>query len=125
MRSVALVLTLLSIACSSSTEPGTAGDPSLLFTNTLDNSYVYVTWRDGQEIFGRDSVAPHTANQCIRFLAQPDSAYWEVTVTEDAQTSAQSYDWFNPADRPAWNVVVSHNTNGSPSIITTETDNPC
>lgn len=110
------------IGCSSSTEPNKAGDPSLLITNNLPFDYVYVTWQDGNAIIGRDSVAPMTALQCVRFLAQPDSAKWIITVTEHSGGSltwaSVGGNWFNPADRPAWNVIVTSQfpPNGTPLI---------
>lgn len=93
-------------ACGSSTDLK-AGDPSILVTNDLPSNWVYVTWKDGQGIVGRDSVAPRTANQCVRFLAQPDSAYWEASATENGSTEIiRSPTWFNPSDRPAWSLHV-------------------
>jgi hypothetical protein len=115
-------------ACSSSTEPSKAGDPSLLFTNNLDHDYVYVTWQDGNAIFGRDSIAPRTANQCVRFTAQPDSARWVITAGETSPgsptpTTSQGGNWFNPEDRPAWNVVVNPGSGGGgPQIVAAEID---
>jgi hypothetical protein len=114
-------------ACGSSTDPSKAGDPSLLITNNLDSTWVYITWRDGAVIEGRDSVPPRTASQCVRFLAQPDSAYWDVRVQVNTIVTTQTYPYFNPADRPAWRVVV-YDKAGSPgpvSILTTLVDTPC
>lgn len=125
MSRIAIALAVLLTACGSSTAPSKAGDPSLLFTNNLPNDYVYVTWQDGEGIIGMDSVAPRTTNQCIRFLAQPDSAKWSVVATEAGQVSRQSYPWFNPANRPAWRVVVSSLAPASPSILTTEVQTAC
>lgn len=100
-----LFLLLSTIACSSST--GLAGDPSILVTNDLPNSWVYVSWKDGQGTLGRDSVAARTT-KCVRFLAQPDSAYWEASATENGYTNVvRSPAWFNPSDRPAWTLNVT------------------
>lgn len=119
---VALFLTLTA-ACGSSTAPGGAKDPSLLFTNNLDSSWVYITWRDGQVIEGRDSIAPRTRSQCVRFLAQPDSAYWTITAHENGGLATATAPYFNPASRPAWSVVVnSVGSVGSPSILVSDID---
>jgi hypothetical protein len=120
-----LFVVLILAACGSSTGPGKAGDPSLLITNDLTSDYVYITWKDGNAIVGRDSVAPRTANQCVRFLAQPDSAYWQATASDNGRVSTQSYPYFNPASRPAWKVVVSVNPGNSPSILTTLVATAC
>lgn len=107
MSRIAIALAVLLTACGSSST-GLAGDPSILVTNDLQSSWVYVTWKDGQGIVGRDSVAPRTANHCVRFLAQPDSAYWEATATENGSLSTvrSPGPWFNPASRPAWSLHV-------------------
>jgi hypothetical protein len=123
MRNLSVLFLLFAaLACGSSTAPGKAGDPSLLITNNLDASYVYITWQDGNAIVGKDSIPPRTANQCVRFLAQPDSAQWIITATENGATASQGGNFFNPADQPAWTVVVSSAGStpgsGSPSIIT-------
>lgn len=113
-------------ACGSSTGPGKAGDPSLLFTNNLQSSYVYITWQDGQSIIGRDSIPPRTIGQCVRFLAQPDSAKWVVTATENGGLATETTPYFNPASRPAWDVVVtSSGSVGSPQIIARDVDTAC
>lgn len=92
-------------ACGSSTAPG--GDPAILVTNGLPASWVYVNWKDGRGTLGRDSVAARTS-KCVRFLAQPDSAYWEAIATENGYTTTvRSPEWFNPADRPAWTLAVT------------------
>lgn len=102
MRRLLVLLSVL--ACSSST--GLAGDPTILVTNDLPADWVFVNWKDGQGILGRDSVAPRTV-KCVRFLAQPDSAYWEATATENnSTTGVRSPSWFNPASRPAWTLRV-------------------
>jgi hypothetical protein len=107
MRTLLLSALFLSIvACGGSTEPN-AGDPSILVTNDLPASWVYVNWKDGQGIVGRDSVAARTA-KCVRFTAQPDSAYWEAYATENGYTNTvRSPAWFNPADRPAWTLAAT------------------
>jgi hypothetical protein len=124
MRASLVLLILALAACGSSTEPNKAGDPSLLITNNMPADYVFVTWQDGNAIIGRDSVAPHTANQCVRFTAQPDSAKWlivimdsQLGVSPDRATSTLGGAWFNPADRPAWDVEVNPIPNGSPLIF--------
>jgi hypothetical protein len=102
MRALSLVALAFVIACGSSTEPALAGDPSILVTNDLPSSWVYVNWKDGQGVLGRDSVAAR-ATKCVRFLAQPDSAYWDATASENGYTTVvRSPSWFNPSDRPAW-----------------------
>jgi hypothetical protein len=128
MRSLFFALCVLTIsACGSSTEPK-ADDPSLLFTNNLDQP-VYLTWQDGQAILGRDTIPPHAVNHCSRFLAQPDSAYFQIVATEiyggTPLTSTITASWFNPADRPAWTVTVDFAAGGSPFIYVSETDVAC
>jgi hypothetical protein len=135
MRVIIAAIALALTACGSSTEPkpGGAGDPSVLVINDLDHDYVYVDWQDGNAIVGRDSVAPHTANQCIRFLAQPDSAKLIVTATETTVGSggvdpshSEGGNWFNPADAPAWTVSVSSGgAHNGPVFHLVETDIPC
>jgi hypothetical protein len=132
MRFISIIgAALVAAACSSSTSPvSKAGDPSLLFTNNLPNDYVYITWQDGNAIIGKDSIPPHTANQCVRFTAQPDSARWVITASEtppggSIETSSETAPWFNPAARPAWNVRVDHNATGSPSIFASDTTAAC
>jgi ABC-type phosphate transport system substrate-binding protein len=123
-RSLGLIVAALIVAaCGSSTAPGKAGDPSLLFTNNTD-SWVFVTWRDGITIAGADSVAPRTQSQCVRFLAQPDSAYWAIKVNTVDGSAEQTAPYFNPADRPAWRVIVSTDRSGA-SILTTLVDTAC
>ena len=127
-RFLSLVAVVALAACSSSsTGPASkAGDPSLLITNNLQSDYVYITWQDGAAIIGHDSVAPRTANQCVRFTAQPDSAYWSITASDpNLGTSNMTAPYFNPSDRPAWNVVVSEGTNASPAIVVTLVNTPC
>lgn len=119
-----LIVALIAAACSSSTAPSKAGDPSLLFTNNLDSSWVYITWRDGAVIEGRDSIPPRTASQCVRFLAQPDSAYWTITAHDQGASSNVTAPYFNPATRPAWKVVVSSGQT-SPFIVATLTNVAC
>lgn len=124
MRTALVLLVFALAACGSSTEPkdGLAGDPSLRITNNLDHDWVYVDWQDGEAIIGRDSVAPGAVDQCVSFLAQPDSAKWVITATQTgggnppAQSSVGGV-YFNPADRPAWDVIVDPNSNGSPLIM--------
>jgi hypothetical protein len=123
----ALLVAALSAACSSGTETSKAGDPSLLVTNDLPSSWVYITWQDGDAIIGRDSIPPQTSSQCVRFTAQPDSASWFITASETNQsghvvTSTQGPAWFNPADRPAWKIVVSSGGGGSPFILAEDID---
>lgn len=105
MRLLLASAVLVLAACRSSTEP--AGDPSILVTNDLPASWVYVNWKDGQGIVGKDSVAARTT-KCVRFTAQPDSAYWEAVATENGYTTTvRSPSWFNPSDRPAWTLGVT------------------
>lgn len=131
MRSLFVLSLAFLAACGGSTEPGKAGDPALLITNNLDHDFVYITWQDGDAIIGKDSVAPRTASQCVRFLAQPDSAKWIVTASEDrggGQRSSASVGgvWFDPAARPAWTVVVNSGLpNSAPSIIANDVDVAC
>lgn len=107
-----LVLVVL-CACSSST--AVQGDPSILVTNDLPTSWVYVNWKDGQGIVGRDSVAARM-QKCVRFTAQPDSAYWEATATENATTATvRSPAWFEPSARPAWSLHV-YEGNGAVAV---------
>lgn len=126
MRFVALMSLSILMACGGSTEPGKAGDPSILVSNHLSSSWVYITWKDGQGVAGRDSVAPQTLNQCVRFLAQPDSAYWEARVNDDppgggwAQQATPA--WFNPADRPAWTLQAYP---GGPVLLAADAATPC
>lgn len=125
MRAVFCVLLLAVAACGSSTEPRNhtlAGDPSLRITNNLDHDWVYVDWADGDAVVGRDSVAPRTVDQCVRFLAQPDSAKWIITATQTGNgfrpvTASVGGVFFNPADRPAWDVIVDPNGRDSPLIM--------
>lgn len=124
MKYISVAFLVLVAACSSSTAPSKAGDPSLLFTNTT-GSWVYVTWQDGAAIFGKDSIPPRTDSQCVRFLAQPDSAFWHIEINDPiGGSAAQTAPYFNPADRPAWRVIVSSSSSGT-SILTTLTDIPC
>jgi hypothetical protein len=114
-------------ACSGATGPS-AGDPSILVTNDLPSSWVYVTWKDGQGIVGRDSVAPRTVGQCVRFTAQPDSAYWEAVATENgATTIVRSPTWFNPSDRPAWSLDVTEGLGAVnvPAMRQADAQTPC
>lgn len=127
MRTLAvLLLSVAIVACGGSTEPK-GGDPSLLITNNLDHDWVQVVWQDGNSIFGRDSVPPRMANQCVRFTAQPDSAYWSITTTPTNANGIQmgrfnqTAPFFNPADRPAWKVTVG--TDGD--ILAVEVQTPC
>lgn len=120
---VVIASIVLFSACGSSTEPK-AGDPSLLFSNST-NSWVYITWQDGAAIFGHDSIPPRTDLQCVRFLAQPDSAVWHIEINDAIGGRAeQTAPYFNPADRPAWRVIVSSSSSGT-SIITTLIDTAC
>lgn len=121
-----LLVLLFCAACGSSTEP-LAGDPALLVTNDLDASWVFVTWKDGQGIIGRDSVPPRTASQCIRFTAQPDSAYWQISASENGHTTEQTAAWFNPSDRPAWSVHVYEGGGvvSVPVILAQDTEMAC
>src|SRR4051812_22094590 len=106
MRPILVMLAIALTACSSSTEPSGAGDPSILVTNDLPSSWVYISWKDGNSVLGQDSVAARST-KCVRFLAQPDSAYWDATATENGYTTiVRSPECFNPADRPAWRVTV-------------------
>lgn len=128
MRALPVLLIVAFLgACSSSTEPSKAGDPSILVTNDLPSDWVYITWKDGLGIVGRDSVAPRTASQCVRFLAQPDSAYWEATTVENGYSATvTSAEWFNPADAPAWSIHVFDGGNPAvPAILQSLTDIPC
>lgn len=131
MRTISILLLLAIAACGSSTDVKAGNDPSLLFTNNLDRDYVYITWQDGNAIVGRDSIPPHTVGQCVRFTAQPDSAYWSITATESNPNGLQpatanvTAPYFNPTDRPAWNVTVTSEYPGSPAIRATLTDTPC
>ena len=123
MSRIAIALAVLLTACGSSST-GLAGDPSLLFSNSTA-SWVYVTWRDGAVIEGKDSVPPHTNSQCVRFLAQPDSAYWDIKINDPiGGTAEQTAPYFNPADRPAWQVDISSDVHGT-VIHTTLVDIPC
>lgn len=124
MRNIFIFALILTAACSSSTAPASkAGDPSLLFTNNLDSGWVYITWRDGAVIEGRDSIAPRIASQCVRFTAQPDSAYWTITARENGGLSTATAPYFNPESRPAWSVVVSSSGSiGSPQILVKDID---
>lgn len=124
MRALVAAFVLALAACGSSTDPSKAGDPSLLFTNDT-GSWVYVTWRDGDAIEGKDSVPPRTPSQCVRFLAQPDSAYWDISVNDPIGGSAEvTAPYFNPADRPAWRVTVSSSPNGT-ILRAVLMDTPC
>ncbi len=123
---------LFVVACSGTTEPKSkAGDPSILVTNNL-GVYTYITWKDGQGIVGRDSVAGHIT-QCVRFLAQPDSAYWEASATEAVGGNPEStgtirnpaVGFFNPADRPAWTLVVSDDGYGNVRLLENEVATAC
>jgi hypothetical protein len=129
MRKLVVLLAAIAIAaCSSSTAPNKAGDPSLLFTNNLDTP-VYLTWQDGTAIVGVDTIPAHAVNHCSRFTAQPDSAYFQIVATEidrgTPATTTVTAPWFNPATRPAWTVVVSFNAQGSPIVLTALVDTPC
>lgn len=130
MRAVLCFVSLVALAaCSSSTAPSSAGDPSLLFTNNLPSDYVYITWKDGNAILGRDSIPPRTASQCVRFTAQPDSAYWSITASETqnglpTNTANATAPYFNPTSRPAWRVVVD-DVSGVVVIKATDTAIAC
>ena len=123
MKRLLVILGL--VACGSSTD--LQGDPSILVTNDLPSSWVYVTWKDGQGILGRDSVAARST-KCVRFTAQPDSAYWEASATENGSTTiVRSPAWFNPADRPAWTLNV-YEGNGPvpyPGMLQADTQTMC
>jgi hypothetical protein len=125
MRTLLLsALFLPMIACGGSTEPK-GGDPSLLFSNST-SAPVYLTWQDGQQIFGRDTIPPHTVGHCSRFLAQPDSAQFEITASENGGLSTYTAPFFDPAARPAWTVDVSSDrTGGTPNITVNLVDTPC
>jgi hypothetical protein len=128
MRGLFAFCLLAIVACGSSTEPGKAGDPSILVTNNLQSDWVYITWKDGQSVLGRDSVAPRTVDQCVRFLAQPDSAYWEAIATEKGSTgtitsgvAGEPTEYFNPSSRPAWSLTVLEGA----LMLATEVATPC
>jgi hypothetical protein len=117
MRTIGLLaLVVILAACGSSTEPQRA-NVSLAFTNLLDTSWVYITWQNGMAISGRDSIPPRTNFQCVRFFAQPDSAYWQIKAHENGSLGTVTAPFFNPPDRPAWKVLVLHGgSSGSPLI---------
>lgn len=120
-----MLLIALFAACGSSTDSDNRdGDPSLLFSNETSVP-VYLTWQDGNEIFGKDTIPPHTSAQCSRFVAQPDSAQFQIISTENGAQSTYTAPFFNPADRPAWTVAVTPSGSGSPYILVTLVEIAC
>lgn len=127
MRALLAGLVLFVVACGSSTDLGNQRDPSLLFTNALGTP-VYLTWQDGEAILGRDTIPPHSVGHCSHFLAQPDSAYFQIVASNDENGAQTVYTapWFNPESRPAWTVdVTADRTGGSPNIVVNLVDEMC
>jgi hypothetical protein len=109
---------LFAAACSSSTAPSKVGG-SLLFTNHLSVP-VYLAWQDGLQVIGRDTIPAGAVARCSRFLAQEDSAYFQITATNLTggvpATTTYTAPFFDPDDSPAWTVDVSADANGSPVV---------
>lgn len=128
MRALMVGLVLTLAACGDSAGPNGLLDPSLLFNNQL-NSPVYLTWRDGNAIVGYDTIPAHTVNHCSHFLAQADSAYFEIVATDNVggatATSIVTAPWFHPEARPAWIVDITPVAGGSPAISIREVDEMC
>jgi len=113
VKRIALLIAVLLTACggSSPTAPASrAVDPTALIRNTSASPMVWY-WFDGSTQSGRDSIPPYTT-RCEHFLAQPDSARYEM-VRSDSVIQGQggiggwnwySSNWFDPTSRPAWTI---------------------
>lgn len=117
------------IACGGSGTGPLGLDPAILFNNHLQYP-VYLEWRDGQAIVGRDTVAAGEMAHCSHFLAQPDSAYFQIVATDESggygpRTSTITAPYFHPLDRPAWRVDVRENGPNSPAIQISLADEMC
>jgi hypothetical protein len=106
MRCLVLPLLFVVAGCGGSTAPGNGGNTSLLMTNKLLDNFVYITWKNGEGVSGKDSVVPGMTNQCVRFTA-PDSASWIINAAEtNGGTASVGGNWYHPPDRAAWTVIV-------------------
>lgn len=129
-RLTLLIVAVLLAACSKS-PAGPAGiDPTVLITNQLTVDTVFFTWRDGQGIVG-SVVVPPGHEVCAKFLAQPDSAYFEAIAAwtpgyPQPAVSTYTAPWFNPSDHPAFTMTVTHTQVGSPDFAVYEVQTePC
>ena len=105
MRSTLLLVVLLA-ACSDSTSNGV--DPIVWIDNQSSQS-VYFEWRDGQTVFGRDTVPSHS-RVCESFLARPDSAYFFARFLGTPRTDDYTQPWFDPNARHGWTMEVTDQT---------------
>ena len=113
------LLLLAVLACGNSSGPGGI-DPTVDITNQTPWPAAF-TWRDGQGVLGRATI-PGNSQQCVRFLARADSAYWEIVASDMSNpaapnTSTYTAPWFDPDARHAWSVLITPQTPGSPEIL--------
>lgn len=87
-------------------------DPTVDIYSTVPNR-VYFTWASGQAVLGADTVPP-MSHRCEAFTAVADSAFWEILDSSalSGGWAEQHTNYFDPAARPAWNVLVSDSPNG-------------
>lgn len=114
----AFVGLLLLVACSKSSTGPAGIDPTVLITNQLSVDTLFFTWRDGQGVVGTDTVPPGTVH-CAKFLAQPDSAYFQAEASYLGAKTIYTQPWFDPLTRSGWTMLIVH-TSGSPDINVTD-----
>lgn len=130
MMRYALAALVLLASCSKDSTGLTGTDPTVLITNQMPADTVFFTWRDGQGIVGTDTVlANHTF--CAKFVARPDSAYFQVVVNYHAPNlntyvSTLTADWFNPLETDGWTVDVTLSGGGANIVNRSTSPNlPC
>jgi hypothetical protein len=95
-------------------------DPTALVRNAY-SAPIYWYWYDGSTGAGGDTIPAHTT-RCERFLAQPDSARYDIirsdTLTQVSGWNHYTSNWFNPSARDFWTVDA---TGPSPNLIVKDT----
>lgn len=103
MKRLALLLALA--ACGDSSGPGGV-DPIVQIVNNSSQPVAF-EWRDGQGVFGADTIRPG-AQACENFFARADSAYFHAEMFGGPMTDAYTAPWFDPTERHAWTMTVSN-----------------
>jgi len=127
MRSLVLLALVAVAACNDGTGPGNRIDPTALVRNDY-GAAIYWYWFDGAANAGGDTIPAHTS-RCERFLAQPDSARYDIirsdTLTVPNGWNRYSSNWFDPTARDFWTVDASGLPGAATLLVKDTTAAPC
>lgn len=119
MKRVSLLLLVALVACKDATGP-TRTDPTALVRNDY-GAAIYWYWFDGSATSGGDTIPAHSI-RCERFLAQPDSARYDIvrsdTIAVPNGWNHYSSNWFDPTARDFWTVDA---TGPAPLLLVNDT----